>query len=397
VTGVENPSAGPAAGHSIHVIGAGLIGVSIALAWQAQAGLVTVEDIDPARAHSIAERYGWTVRTGEMSTTGDGAEPAPDIVVVAIPPARGSDGVLLAAAHRYVRSTVIDVSSVKTHIHAELETFRPQLSNIVLTHPLAGSTTQGPADADASLFTGRVWLLIADAAVEPARVTLVEGFVRLLGAVPIRISAARHDAALATTSHLPQLTASALASLLPSLGVDVGQLAGPGLVDMTRLAASPTPMWVDIALANREPLGAALDRLIETLSQVRGALSGSDQASAIASLAALLDAGRDGRSLLAAKHPGLRGRGTGQRPANAVGADVPVQGYVWVQVHLRDQPGQLSAVLAAAAEANVNVEDLRLEHATHAAAGTLSLAVAGLEAPRLWAVLDANALGLPLE
>jgi prephenate dehydrogenase len=129
----------------------------------------------------------------------------------------------------------------------------------------------------------------------------------------------------------------------------------------------------------------------------------ADEASAAATVAAVLDAGRDGRSLLAVKHPGLRGMDSASRPASrpdtgAAGAgagagDEPRQAYVWVEVHLQDRPGQLAAVLAAAAEADVNVEDVRLEHATHAAAGTLSLAVSSAEAPRLQALLDARALG----
>jgi prephenate dehydrogenase len=385
------------------VIGTGLIGLSIALAWRAQGGEVTIEDIDQARANSIADRYGWPVRSDQGTTpAGAPSSPpafldAPELVVVAVPPAH-SQTVLLRAARLYINTTVIDVAGIKLHVEAEVETSVPRLSNIVLTHPLAGTATQGPAGADPSLFTDRVWLVTPSTGAEPARIEGVERFVRLLGGVPIRISAARHDAALATTSHLPQLTASALASLLPSLGDDVGQLAGPGLVDMTRLAASPTPLWVDITLANRAPIGLALDRLIATLTRVRGALHLADEASAAATVAAVLDAGRDGRSLLAVKHPGLRGMDSASRPASrpdtgAGAGDEPRQAYVWVEVHLQDRPGQLAAVLAAAAEADVNVEDVRLEHATHAAAGTLSLAVASAEAPRLQALLDARALG----
>ena len=46
------------------------------------------------------------------------------------------------------------------------------------------------------------------------------------------------------------------------------ELAGPGLVDTTRLAASPAEIWRDIAATNDDTLRDALDALIRTLTEL---------------------------------------------------------------------------------------------------------------------------------
>ncbi len=72
-----------------------------------------------------------------------------------------------------------------------------------------------------------------------------------------------HDRLLAFLSHLPQLTASALMQVVgDAVGEDGLALAGRGLVDTTRLAASPADIWQDIAATNADEIGSALDALI---------------------------------------------------------------------------------------------------------------------------------------
>jgi hypothetical protein len=87
---------------------------------------------------------------------------------------------------------------------------------------------------------------------------------------PRIVTAGAHDRLLAFLSHLPQLTASALMQVV---GDAVGQeglaLAGRGLADTTRLAASPPDIWRDIAATNADEIGPALDALIALLQELR--------------------------------------------------------------------------------------------------------------------------------
>ena len=95
-------------------------------------------------------------------------------------------------------------------------------------------------------------------------------FIGALGAEPRLVTAHAHDRLLAFLSHLPQLTASALMQVV---GDAVGQeglaLAGHGLADTTRLAASPPDIWKDIAGTNADEIGPALDALISVLQELR--------------------------------------------------------------------------------------------------------------------------------
>jgi prephenate dehydrogenase len=87
-----------------------------------------------------------------------------------------------------------------------------------------------------------------------------------------------HDRILAFLSHLPQLTASALMTVVgDAVGADGLKLAGRGLMDTTRLASSPADIWRDIAGTNADQLGAALDVLIARLQELRDDLGDGDR------------------------------------------------------------------------------------------------------------------------
>ena len=90
------------------------------------------------------------------------------------------------------------------------------------------------------------------------------------------MDAADHDRLFAFLSHLPQLAASAL---MHTVGDAVGEridLAGPGLIDTTRLATSPADIWRDICATNADAIAPALDALIGALTDLRGGLDRGD-------------------------------------------------------------------------------------------------------------------------
>lgn len=145
-------------------------------------------------------------------------------------------------------------------------------------HPMAGKERRGVAEAEADLFRGKTWVLTPPAPSElesgPAA-ELVE-WIRRIGARPLVLDAELHDRIVAFTSHLPQLISTALAATLAAQGHPelLGQAAGPGLRDMTRLASSPFEIWRDILATNQEPVRQALAAFAETLAAVREKLAG---------------------------------------------------------------------------------------------------------------------------
>jgi len=73
------------------------------------------------------------------------------------------------------------------------------------------------------------------------------------------------------TSHVPQIASTALAATLAErLPRGAGlEVAGPGLVDMTRLALSSYDLWRDILATNPDHIERALGFYIQKLEHLR--------------------------------------------------------------------------------------------------------------------------------
>jgi prephenate dehydrogenase len=130
-------------------------------------------------------------------------------------------------------------------------------------HPMAGKEQRGAGAADADLFRGRPWVFTSDLE-HPLR-----RWVEKFGAREILLDAATHDRLVAWSSHLPQLASTALACVLSERAPDAAAVAGPGLIDSTRLAMSSYDLWRDIIDTNREEIIRALDGYIEKLQDLR--------------------------------------------------------------------------------------------------------------------------------
>jgi prephenate dehydrogenase len=136
-------------------------------------------------------------------------------------------------------------------------------------HPIGGAERGGFGFARPDLFVGRPWIFTPEPGPDPSAAARLEWLANGLGARPARLDASDHDRLMAYVSHLPQLAASALMATVGCGAADGLRLAGRGLVDTTRLASSPAPVWRDIASSNRDFIGEALDGLIATLTALR--------------------------------------------------------------------------------------------------------------------------------
>ncbi|MBI1376179.1 MAG: prephenate dehydrogenase [Frankiales bacterium] len=340
------------------VVGSGLIGASVALGLRRQGVEVWVDDADPeAVAVAVGRGAG---RAGRPSD-------APDVVVVAVPPAAAA-AVIDAILRMYVDATVSDVASTKSHLQHEVESRGSDLSRYVPGHPLAGREVSGAAAARADLFADRVWALAPTAVTDPARVDVVRRMVESLGAVVVLTAAARHDRAVALTSHTPQVVSSLVAAGLDGLGEADVRLSGQGLRDVTRLAASDPDLWTEILTSNAGPVADALDGLIGRLEAVRDGLRAGGPPGADRVRAALA-AGVAGSRLVPGKHG-----------AGAVA-------YTVVPVVVADRPGELGRLFADVASTGVNLEDVRIDHAQGRPTGLVELEVAPERAEALAAGL----------
>lgn len=159
-------------------------------------------------------------------------------------------------------AVVTDCGSTKRTICARASTLN-NAERFVPGHPMAGDPAGGLSAATADLFRGRRWILCPDGATQGS-VQEVERLVTGLGAIVVYMDPARHDRAVAMTSHLPQLLASQL--LVMSHEADALDAAGPGFAAATRVAGGRPEMWRDIFATNADEVGAALAALCDDLS-----------------------------------------------------------------------------------------------------------------------------------
>jgi prephenate dehydrogenase len=153
-------------------------------------------------------------------------------------------------------AVITTVCSVMSPFHGE---------RVIAGHPLAGKEQIGLAAADGDLFRGRTWFVDRENA-------LVDELIAGCGAHREVVDPAEHDAAVALTSHLPQLLSTALAACVAEEDL---RFAGTGLKTFLRLAESEASVWRPILDANRDNIAQRLDAVMEVVKRV---LEGDDEA-----------------------------------------------------------------------------------------------------------------------
>ncbi|MFD3840889.1 prephenate dehydrogenase [Streptomyces sp. NPDC058642] len=347
------------------VIGTGLIGTSAALALVSRGVQVHLADHDPEQARTAAALGAGTDEEPEGPV---------DLAIVAAPPAHVA-AVLADAMRRGVARGYVDVASVKGGPRRELETLGVDLASYIGTHPMSGREKSGPLAATGDLFEGRPWVLTPTRDTDTEVLNLALELVSHCRAVPVVMDADAHDRAVALVSHMPHLVSSMVAARLESAEEAAVRLCGQGIRDVTRIAASDPRMWIDILSANPGPVADLLTDVaadIEETVRALRSLQSSDEAKrgeGAVGIEDVLRRGNAGQVRVPGKH--------GSAPRT----------YEIVAVLIDDQPGQLARIFADAGRAGVNIEDVRIEHATGQQAGLVQLMVEPQTAPVLTAAL----------
>lgn len=234
----------------IAIVGRGLIGGSIELA--AESRRASLEAVALDRGDDLA------------------GIAAADLIVLSAPIREILRLLPLLRPHIAAHTLVTDTGSTKRAIVEAAAGLR-----FIGGHPIAGAAASGHTAARADLFDGRPWILTPTEATTPEDLSRLTRFIEGLGASVQVLDAAEHDRLFALVSHLPQLVVSAL---MHAVGTRAGErglaLAGPGLRDSTRLAASPPGIWRDIVQTNASNIDEALDALIASLTALKGDAGG---------------------------------------------------------------------------------------------------------------------------
>ena len=258
------------------VIGTGLIGGSFALALRKHfpgtivVGYNRAGSLERALARGVIQEA-----VSDIALAVRGA----DLVYVSLPIGATIDALATIASAAGPHALVTDVGSTKTAICKAAATHFRGGARFLGAHPMAGKEKTGVDHADAELFRGAPYALVANETDSDPRVQAFAEIVRALGAQPVWTDADTHDWAVGIVSHLPQLVSIALAQVVRDETDETGMpltLAGPGLQDMLRLAGSPYNIWRDILLTNTDNAARALDRLAQAIDHLRRNLASKE-------------------------------------------------------------------------------------------------------------------------
>lgn len=255
------------------IVGLGLLGGSVAAAARAR-GIVR-EVVGAARRAAPLER---ALAAGLVDAVASPAEAVVDADLVVIGTPVGSMARVVAdIAPRLRRGALLtDVGSVKASVVETLPGLLPEGVSFVGSHPMAGSHLRGPDHARADLFEGATCIVTPQPGQDHRAVERIEAFWRALGARVLRRSPSEHDEEVAWVSHLPHLVAFAFADALRGAPTRVGELAGGGFRDFTRIAQSDAELWGEILSLNGKALSGPLNHFSASLANLARVLEEGD-------------------------------------------------------------------------------------------------------------------------
>jgi len=279
------------------IVGPGLIGGSLGLAVREKGLARRIVGVG-RRKESLA----LAVEIGAVDETSLDLEVAAaeaDLVVLAT----GVEMIARQAAAVLPRmqkgAPLTDVGSAKAGICRAVETaFSASTAaarniRFVGGHPMAGSERRGIGSARADLFRDALCILTPTPATDPdgAGLEIVRDLWEAVGCRVRVMTPEAHDRLIAQISHLPHAAAACLVNAASDEALD---LAASGFVDTTRVASGEPAMWVEICLANREALLAALAAFGEQLNAFAEALKAGD-AKTLGTILQLAKSRRDGQ------------------------------------------------------------------------------------------------------
>lgn len=351
----------------IAILGTGLIGGSLGLAWMQRRPDVTVVGHDrPAVLDRAEARGAIDAKAADPVTAVEDA----DLVVLATPLAASLRLLDTIADALQPGAFVTDVASVKQPVLDQARDVLPDGVAFVGGHPMAGAEHGGIDHADALLFENAAYVLCLPDGAAPddleGPLAPVVDAVEATGARPMLLDAETHDRVAAVVSHLPQLLAVALVNTAADTPVSgsepasngaepssnlVLDLAAGGFRDMTRIASSPFSMWRDVLVGNEGAIHDAVSHFSRVLQGLRNRLLEDN-------LDALDDAFSSARE-------------TRQRiPREPKGFLTPLHD---VLVRASDEPGTIHRMSGALVDAGINIRDIELQKFREGTGGTFRL------------------------
>lgn len=266
--------------NSIVIIGLGLMGGSVAKALKNTNPDISISAfdhnnsaLDLALDVGIIDQKISTLEEINQLTSDD-----VDIIIIAVPVIESLK--VFDAINGLFNSeiTITDTASAKLLISNHLEENYSSPTNIILSHPMAGSHNTGVGYADEAMFSNKKVLITELLNPKDHCMKLVTNLWEGLGAAVFKIDPVRHDEIMSYASHLPHVISYAvLNSIMKNSNKDITTFSAGGLKDFVRIAGSDPKMWTDIFLSNKESILKAIDAYKDSLDEIKELLESENE------------------------------------------------------------------------------------------------------------------------
>jgi prephenate dehydrogenase len=146
-------------------------------------------------------------------------------------------------------------------------------------HPMCGSEKSGFDGADKALYLNKTVVITPHNEASKEYCQRLSEFWVDLGAKTLNLNPEIHDASVAWVSHMPHVL---MYSLIQAISIaeqnnpEIFNVAGTGLKDLSRLAASNPDLWTQIILENKTSVNQAISGIQEELNKVQKILNSSE-------------------------------------------------------------------------------------------------------------------------
>ena len=268
--------------NSIVIIGLGLMGGSVAKALKNKNPDIVISAFDHNdSALDLALDVG--IIDKKISTLEEINKLEPkdvDIIIIAVPVIESLK--VFDAINGLFNSdiTITDTASAKSLISDHLEENYSSPTNIILSHPMAGSHNTGVGYADEAMFNNKKVLITELQNPKDHCLQLVTNLWESLGAAVFKIDPIKHDEIMSYASHLPHVISYAvLNSIMKNPNENITTFSAGGLKDFVRIGGSDPKMWTDIFLSNKDSILKAINAYKDSLDELSELLEADNEKS----------------------------------------------------------------------------------------------------------------------
>ena len=268
--------------NSIVIIGLGLMGGSVAKALKNKNPKIVISAFDHNdSALELALDVG--IIDKKISTLEEINKLEPkdvDIIIIAVPVIESLK--VFDAINGLFNSdiTITDTASAKSLISDHLEENYSSPTNIILSHPMAGSHNTGVGYADEAMFNNKKVLITELLNPKDHCLHLVKNLWESLGAAVFKIDPIKHDEIMSYASHLPHVISYAvLNSIMKNPNENITTFSAGGLKDFVRIGGSDPKMWTDIFLSNKDSILKAINAYKDSLDELSELLEADNEKS----------------------------------------------------------------------------------------------------------------------